>query len=333
MSALLEVEGLSTGFGRTSNTISVVRSVSFTMQRGETVGLVGESGSGKSITALSVMGLLPRGARITAGDILLNGQSLPALPEKDWQQIRGKRIAMVFQDPFSSLNPTLTLGEQVAEALRLHQGMNRRQAQERTQELFRQVNLPNPELKMRQYPHQASGGQRQRVLTAMAFACDPELLIADEPTTALDVTVQAQVLQLLLQMQQRINTAILLITHDLGVVAAVCSRILVMYAGQIVESGPVREVLTHPQHPYTQALLASLPPRLPGPERKLSSLPGQPPAPGKLPAGCAFAPRCPLAQQTPCRQVEPELTQHGSERQVRCHFAAAPQAIFHKPKA
>jgi oligopeptide transport system ATP-binding protein len=240
--------------------LPAVRSVTFQVERGETVGLVGESGSGKSVTAFSLMGLVPTPpGRIAGGSVRLDGEELLGASPQQMQRVRGARMAMIFQDPFSSLNPTMTLGEQVAESIRLHTGARRAEARAQVLRLFQAVRIPSPETRYHQYPHQISGGQRQRVMIAIAFACHPELLIADEPTTALDVTVQAQVLTLMQEMQQQTNVGVLLITHDLGVVAEVCDRVLVMYAGEIVESGTVEQIFHAPQHPYTQRLLASLP--------------------------------------------------------------------------
>ncbi|HEV2472393.1 MAG TPA: ABC transporter ATP-binding protein, partial [Chthonomonadales bacterium] len=296
-----------------------VRGVSLKVERGETVGIVGESGSGKTVTALSILGLVPDPpGRITGGSVKLDGDELVGRPQRYLQSIRGDRIAMVFQDPFSSLNPTMTLGEQVAEPIRLHRGASRAQAKEQVLQLFRAVRLPSPELRYRQYPHEVSGGQRQRVMIAIAFACDPNLLIADEPTTALDVTVQAQVLALMAEMQKRSNTGILLITHDLGIVAEVCDRVLVMYAGAIVESAPVGTLFRAPRHPYTVALLESLPQLHGEKERRLPSIPGQPPGLAKLPKGCPFFDRCSRRMPDICTDHEPAEASPEQDVRVRC---------------
>lgn len=316
--SLLEVDNLQTEFQTPGGRVLAVRGVSFRVERGETVGLVGESGSGKSVTSLSIMGLIPSPpGRITGGSVRLDGQELIGLPAKEMQKLRGARMAMVFQDPFSCLNPTMTLGAQVAEPIRLHQGASKAEAQERVLQLFRDVRIPNPELRLRQYPHEISGGQRQRVMIAMAFACNPELLIADEPTTALDVTVQAQVLALMAAMQKRTDAGIVLITHDLGVVAEVCDRVLVMYAGTVVESGSVEQIFHAPKHPYTQGLLASLPQFQESHTRRLATIAGQPPDLAHLPTGCPFAPRCPHKMEI-CTTREPLLTEPAPGQTTRC---------------
>lgn len=317
---LLEVRELTTTFSIGGVDVRAVRDVSFTLNRGEVVGLVGESGCGKSVTALSIMKLVPDPpGRITGGSVLLEGRDLLKMTASELRAIRGGRIAMVFQDPFSSLNPTMTVGDQIAEAIQAHAPVNRRQARQRAVELLRAVHMPSPEMRMRQYPHQISGGQRQRVMIAMAFAGDPELIIADEPTTALDVTVQAQVLALMEELRQRTGAAILLITHDLGVVAEACDRVMVMYAGQIVEEGNVEQLFRTPQHPYTQGLLASLP-AMDGPRMaRLPSIAGQPPALTDMRTGCAFADRCPKVMDV-CRSVEPPLHVLGEGRASRCHL-------------
>ena len=316
--ALLEVENLKTEFRSRGTVVQAARGVSFSVERGETVGVVGESGSGKSVTALSIMGLVPSPPGfITGGAVRLDGKDLLQASPREMREVRGAKMAMVFQDPFSCLNPTMTLGSQVAEPIRLHHGLSRRDASERALNLLRSVRIPSPEIRYRQYPHEISGGQRQRVMIAMAFACNPQLLIADEPTTALDVTVQAQILALMAEMQKKTDTGILLITHDIGVVAESCDRVLVMYAGQIVESGPVFKVLRTPQHPYTRGLLASLP-DIGGTRTRLASIPGQPPDLAHLPTGCPFAPRCPRRMPDICTAREPELTEPEPGQATRC---------------
>ena len=315
---LLQVENLRTEFRSRGGVVEAVRGVSFEIEHGETVGVVGESGSGKSVTALSIMGLVPSPpGRITAGSVRLDGDDLLKMSPKQMGVIRGARVAMVFQDPFSCLNPTMTLGAQVTEPIRLHHGVSRWEARDRALALLRAVRIPSPELRFRQYPHEISGGQRQRVMIAMAFACTPALLIADEPTTALDVTVQAQILALMAEMQKKSNTGILLITHDLGVVAEACDRVLVMYAGQIVESGPVAQVLGDPKHPYTQGLLESLP-QADAARRRLTSIPGQPPDLAHLPLGCPFVPRCPRRMMEICPTRPPEPTEPEPGQTARC---------------
>lgn len=325
MAPLLDVRNLTASFSVGNAWVPAVRNVSFALDRGEVVGLVGESGCGKSATALSLMRLLPDPAgRITSGSVLLDGVDVLSMDDTQLRQTRGGRIAMVFQDPFSCLNPTMTLGDQVIEAVRAHSGLSRQEARQKTLDLLRSVHMPMPELRMKQYPHQVSGGQRQRVMIAMAFAGNPELIIADEPTTALDVTVQAQVLALMLDLRARTGAAILLITHDLGVVAETCDRMMVMYAGRIVEEGPTQSVFSRPGHPYTKGLLASLP-TIEGPRSaRLPSIPGQPPAPAEVAGGCAFADRCPDVMER-CRQAEPERIEIGPGIGVRCWLHAAPQ--------
>jgi len=316
---LLEITDLQTEFRTSGGTVQAVRGVSFQVERGETVGIVGESGSGKSVTALSLMGLIPNPpGRIVGGSVRLDGEELVGRAEKEMQKVRGARMAMVFQDPFSCLNPTMTLGAQVAEPIRLHKGASRSEAMAQVVELFRAVRIPNPETRIGQYPHQISGGQRQRVMIAMAFACRPQLLIADEPTTALDVTVQAQVLTLMQEMQRQTEAGVVLITHDLGVVAEVCDRVLVMYAGIVVESGSVEQIFRAPQHPYTQGLLASLPQIDADRTRRLVSIPGQPPDLAHLPSGCPFYDRCPKRMPDICPTREPGQTEPLPGTKVRC---------------
>jgi oligopeptide transport system ATP-binding protein len=317
---LLTVENLQTEFQTPGGRVQAVRGVSFYVERGETVGIVGESGSGKSVTSLSIMGLIPSPpGRVTGGSVRLDGEELIGKPARELQQLRGSRMAMVFQDPFSCLNPTMTLGAQVAEPIRLHQGASKAEARECVLQLFRDVRIPNPEMRVRQYPHEISGGQRQRVMIAMAFACNPQLLIADEPTTALDVTVQAQVLSLMAAMQKKTNAGIVLITHDLGVVAEVCDRVLVMYAGMVVESGSVEQIFRAPKHPYTQGLLASLPQFQDDRDRRLATIAGQPPDLAHLPPGCPFTPRCPRRMPI-CPTREPAPTEPEPGQVTRCYL-------------
>ena len=319
--ALLEVSNLQTEFRTGDKTVRAVRNVSFQVEKGETVGVVGESGSGKSVMSLSIMGLIPSPpGRIVGGSIKLEGDELVGKPEKEMGKLRGAKMAMVFQDPFSCLNPTMTLGAQIAEPLRLHKGASRAEAKILAIQLLHAVRIPSPELRYKQYAHEISGGQRQRVMIAMAFACNPKLLIADEPTTALDVTVQAQILALMGEMQKKSETGILLITHDLGVVAEVCDRVLVMYAGQIVESGTVEQLFKNPLHPYTQGLLASLPQINSDRSKKLPSIPGQPPDLGALPTGCPFYERCSQRIEGVCNRIEPEFLPSNTGQEVRCHL-------------
>ena len=318
---LLEVNDLQTEFRTGGKTVRAVRGVSFKIEKGETVGLVGESGSGKSVTSLSIMGLIPSPpGRIASGSIKMDGVELVGMPEKEFRKIRGSEMAMVFQDPFSCLNPTMTIGAQVAEPLLLHKSMSRSEAKEKAIQLLTSVRIPSPEIRYKQYPHEISGGQRQRVMIAMAFACNPKALIADEPTTALDVTVQAQILALMSEMQEKTETGILLITHDLGVVAEVCDRVLVMYAGQIVESGTSAQLFKEPKHPYAQGLLASLPHVGANRSRRLPSIPGQPPDLANLPVGCPFFARCSQRIVGTCNTKEPEITIFPSGQEARCHL-------------
>lgn len=317
---LLQVDNLQTHFFTSAGIVKAVRGVSFHVNQGETVGVVGESGSGKSVTALSLMRLVPNpSGRIVGGSIVLDGQDILRLPPRELREVRGGRMSMVFQDPFSSLNPTMTLGTQVAEAILAHQKVSKREAMERTLELFKAVRMPSPEIRLKQYPHQISGGQRQRVMIALAFSTDPTLLIADEPTTALDVTVQAQIMTLMADFQERTNAAILLITHDLGIVAESCDRVLVMYAGQIVESAPVEQIFRAPKHPYTIGLLESLPQLNADSRERLKSIPGQPPNLARLAPGCPFADRCPRVMDV-CRTVEPPPSSVGPDQYARCYL-------------
>jgi len=309
--ALLEVSQLRVRFGSTE----VVRGVSFELDRGETLGVVGESGCGKSMTGHALIGMVPRPG-VVSGSVRLEGKDLIGLPEAAWRKIRGSQIALVMQDPFASLNPVMRVGDQIAEVLEVHRGWPRRQARAEAVRLLRQVGVPEPETAARKYPHQMSGGQRQRVVIAAAFACRPKVLIADEPTTALDVTLQAQILRLIEELQKQEGTAVLLISHDIGVVAAVSDRVAVFYAGRIVETGAAEEVLRRPRHPYAQALLAAMP--RPGADR-LPTIPGQPPSFEDLPKGCPFGPRCP--RRTAACDTEPELARFG-DGWTACWLAA-----------
>ena len=323
MADVITVEHLTVAFPAREGTGEVVRDVSLAIGAGERVGLVGESGSGKSLTARAIMRLIPKPGTITGGTVQFDGAELAPKSAPKW---RGTKIAMITQDPLSSLNPLVKIGTQITEMLRHHRGLGKAQARARAQELLRAVGIPDPRRTMSRYPAVLSGGMRQRVALAIAISCDPRLLIADEPTTALDVTVQAQVLSLLERMTAEHGSAVLLISHDLGVVGNFCDRLLVMYAGRIVESGPTAEVIGAPAHPYTQALLASIP-SLHGelPDR-LASIPGSPPAAGARAAGCAFAPRCRLAREV-CRLADPALlkissssrTAAGDSHHAACH--------------
>jgi oligopeptide/dipeptide ABC transporter ATP-binding protein len=291
--ALLEVKNLRVRFKTDDGPVSAVNGLSYSVNAGKTLGIVGESGSGKSVNALSIMRLIPTPpGRIESGTITLRGENLLAKSEPEMRKIRGKDVAMIFQDPMTSLNPVLTVGDQISEAVRLHLKLNKRDALAKTIDMLRVVRIPLPEKRVNEYPHQLSGGMRQRVMIAMALSCDPEVLIADEPTTALDVTIQAQILDLMNEMQARLGSAIIMITHDLGVVAETCQFVLVMYAGNLVEYGTAEQIFAAPKHPYTMGLLASLP-RLDEKGRgRLVPIEGQPPNLLRLPPGCAFAPRC-----------------------------------------
>jgi peptide/nickel transport system ATP-binding protein len=300
-----------------SGDIPAVDGIDFTIHTGESVGMVGESGCGKSATALSIMGLLPKPAgRVAAGSIRFAGRELLTLAPSEMRALRGNEIAMVFQEPMTSLNPVFTVGSQIAEAVRIHRHSTRREAWAHAVRMLELVEIPDPAERANDYPHQLSGGMRQRVMIAMALCCDPRLLIADEPTTALDVTIQAQVLELIDSLRARLGMALLLITHDLGVVAERCDRILVMYAGRIIESGPVREVLAAPCHPYTRGLLASQP-EFAVEGRRLRAIPGNVPRPGAFPAGCRFRDRCELAEPR-CAQMDPSLVAVRGEHEAAC---------------
>ncbi|WP_416066907.1 ABC transporter ATP-binding protein [Rhizobium sp. ZK1] len=291
-SPLLKVENLAVEFGHKDAPIRVVNGVSFEIEAGGSVGIVGESGSGKSITSLAIMGLIPNPpGRIAQGRIELEGVNLLDLPKTKLPEIRGRDIAMIFQEPMSSLNPVMTIGDQIGEAIKLHEKMSRGERRARIIELLKLVGIPNPEGRLDAYPHQFSGGMRQRVMIAMAVACNPKLLIADEPTTALDVTIQAQVLDLMARVRKTLNTAVLLISHDLGVIAEVCDRVIVMYAGRVVEDADVRSIFSTPSHPYTRGLLQSIP-RLDDDRKRLYQIPGSVPLAGTIKQGCPFYTRC-----------------------------------------
>ena len=321
-SHLLEVDDLKMYFHTQDGVVKAVDGVSYTLDRGETLGVVGESGSGKSVTSLTIMGLIdmPPG-RIEGGDVRYRGQSLLKMSEAQMQQIRGNDIAMIFQDPMTSLNPVYTIGRQLGEGLRLHRGYTKEQATARAIELLDLVGIPNPEQRVKDYPHQFSGGMRQRVMIAMALACDPDILIADEPTAALDVTIQAQIVELMKEMQQKNGNAIIMITHDLGVVADVADKIMVMYAGSPVEMGTADEIFYQPHHPYTWGLMRSIPKPEGDEKHPLTPIEGNPPSLMSLPTGCSFAPRCPYATDK-CRASKPERVEVALGHFARCHYAA-----------
>ena len=318
MTPLLEVRDLTVRFYTLDGVVHAVNGISYTLEEGQTLGIVGESGCGKSVSALSVMGLIPQPpGRIVADRILHRGQNLLALSEEEMEQVRGREIAMVFQDPMTSLNPVLTIGRQISEALQLHMGMNKEQARKRSTELLDMVNIPQAADRYSDYPHQFSGGMRQRAMIAMALACNPGILIADEPTTALDVTIQAQIIDLVTKLRDEIGMAIILITHDLGIIAGLAETVIVMYAGFIVERGSVDDIYGDPRHPYTLALLSSLPrvDRTSG--ERLTTIPGLPPDLLGLPPGCPFAPRCVYVVER-CRQENPRLEPVGLDHEIAC---------------
>ncbi|HEX9479784.1 MAG TPA: ABC transporter ATP-binding protein [Methylomirabilota bacterium] len=321
MEVLLDVRGLRTHFHTSAGVIRAVDGVSWDVRKGETVALVGESGCGKSVSALSVMRLVSAPAgRIVDGEILFKGRNLLALSEEEMRRVRGREIGMIFQEPMTSLNPVLTIGRQLTETVETHLAMTSAQAQARAVELLSLVGIPEGARRLRQFPHQFSGGMRQRIMIAMALACDPALVLADEPTTALDVTIQAQILELMKSLSRRLGAAIMMITHNLGVVARYADRVNVMYAGKIVERGTAREIYANPRHPYTLGLLRSVP-RLDEPRRaKLQPIPGQPPDLSRLPGGCSFAPRCAYAIDR-CREEEPGLDPVAADHLSACWLA------------
>ncbi|MCU1504712.1 MAG: transporter [Ilumatobacteraceae bacterium] len=312
----LQVDGLVVEFATDRGWARVVDGVSYAVASGETLAIVGESGSGKSVSNLATMGLLARSARVPAGTALLEGTDLLELSQRQLEDVRGDRIAMIFQEPMTSLNPAFRVGDQIAEVVRKHRHASRRDAWRRAVEVLDLVGIPRAADRARAYPHEFSGGMRQRVMIAMALACEPLVIIADEPTTALDVTIQAQVLDLLRATRDELGMALLFITHDLGVVADVADRVMVMYAGQAVETGTVDEIFFHPMHPYTEGLLRSMP-QVGTQGRTLASIPGQPPAPWSMPGGCRFAPRCPYAIDA-CRAAPVPLVELTPGHQVRC---------------
>jgi oligopeptide/dipeptide ABC transporter ATP-binding protein len=314
---LLEVKNLSVQFGSGPHAARAVNDVSISIDKGETVGLVGESGCGKSVTALSILRLLDSPGRIAGGEILLNGENLLSLSERRMRHVRGKKISMVFQEPMTSFNPVFTIGDQLIEAIRVHQPVPLTDAWSRSVELLDEVGIPSPEERMLQYPHELSGGMKQRAMIAMALLGDPQLLIADEPTTALDVTVQAQILDLAKILVEKRGMAMLLITHDLSVVAEVCDRVYVMYASRIAEAAPVRKIFENPLHPYTRALFRCLP-RIDKEEQSLDVIPGNVPDPSRFPPGCRFHPRCPISVDI-CKHTDPPLELKRNRHFCACH--------------
>ncbi|MCR6105511.1 ABC transporter ATP-binding protein [Salipaludibacillus agaradhaerens] len=317
MSVLLEVKDLQTHFISKKQVVKAVDGIDITINRGETVALVGESGSGKSMTSLSLMQLVPSpGGKIVGGEVNFNGKNLLSLKEKEMRKVRGNDISMIFQEPMTSLNPVLTIGEQVMEVLLYHKKMTKGQARKKAVELLKIVGFSRAEDIIKDYPHRLSGGMRQRVMIAMAMSCDPKLLIADEPTTALDVTIQAQILELMKDLTKQFDTSILLITHDLGVVSEIADHVVVMYAGQVVENAPVDKLFDEPLHPYTQGLLDSIP-AIEGKIERLKSIKGNVPLPDEMPKGCRFAPRCPKVFDK-CLTANPELLKAAPGQKVRC---------------
>ena len=318
----LDIQNLKVSFATPKGRLTAVNGISFHLNQGETLALVGESGCGKTVSALSILRLLPEPpAEISSGKILFAGQNLLSLKAKALQDLRGRSISMIFQDPMTSLNPVLTIGEQMAETLLRHTTMNRQEALQKSANLLSRVELPSPKEKLKHYPHQLSGGMRQRVMIAMALACSPKVLIADEPTTALDVLIQAQILELLENLKKETGMSIIIITHDLGVVAEIAQRVLVMYAGEIVESGPARALLDNPLHPYTKGLIASVPKLgvLNKSGARLEEIPGNVPSLDQRPSGCAFHPRCAWAIEK-CKTQKPQLRDAEAHRQWSCHL-------------
>ena len=317
---LLEVKHLRTFFKTRNGTVKAVNDVSYSIERGKTLGIVGESGSGKSVSAMSILRLLDANGYIADGSITFDGKDLVHLPTKDLYHIRGNRISVIFQEPMTSLNPVFSVKKQLSEPFMIHQGMNKKQAEAKCVEMLRAVQIPNPEAVAKQYPHQLSGGMRQRVMIAMALACKPDILIADEPTTALDVTIQAQILKLMNDLQRENGTAIMFITHDLGVINEMADDVVVMYCGQVVEQAPARTIFGEPEqsHPYTEGLMYSIP-RLNDDRAKLDPIPGVVPHPLDLPKGCKFAPRCKYCTQK-CIDEEPDLVPVSDNQLIRCFY-------------
>jgi oligopeptide transport system ATP-binding protein len=320
-SPLLDVDNLEVRFWTRRGTVHAVNDISFSLSPGETLGIVGESGCGKSVTALALMGILPRAGRVTAGTVRYEGRDLYTQSDSEWQRFRGKEIAMIFQDPMTSLNPVLTVGKQLREAIDAHLNLSKGDSSDRVVELLDRVGIPHARARAKDYPHQFSGGMRQRVMIAMALACEPKVLIADEPTTALDVTIQAQILDLLRDLVTERDTALILITHDLGVVAGMCERVQVMYAGTVVEAGSARPIFASPRHPYTLGLLQSVPRLDTGRRQALQPIEGAPPNMLSEPASCPFAPRCRYAQED-CLAALPLLRNVGPEQRAACFHPA-----------
>lgn len=316
MPPILEIKNMSTAFNGDYGKKVTVDNISFHVNKGEVVCIVGESGCGKSVTSLSIMRLLGRGGAVTDGSVLFDGKNLLTMSEKELDFFRGNQITMIFQDPLTSLNPVFTIGNQITESIRVHMGMSKREAEERSLSLLKKVGMPDPEITMKKYPHTLSGGMRQRAMIAMALSCNPKLLIADEPTTALDVTIQAQIMQLLKELQKELGMSMILITHDIGLVAQMADRVLVMYAGQIVEEAAVKEIFNQPMHPYTKALLKTVPGILDDPSRILTSIPGMVPENYDDIPGCRFAGRCRFFQDE-CNRLQ-QYMEYKKDHFVRC---------------
>ena len=324
---LLHIDNLHVHFNTSDGVVQAINGASLTLNPGEIVGLVGESGSGKSVTAMSILGLVPKPPAVyPEGRILWKGIDLLTTPDRELREIRGGEISMIFQDPMTSLNPVYTIGHQISEMIRVHERISAKAAKERSIEMLNLVGVPNPKQRVDDYPHQFSGGMRQRAMIAMALSCNPELLIADEPTTALDVTIQAQILEILEKSARELNVAVLLITHDLGVVAGICDRVAVMYGGRIVEEAPVDDLFERPLMPYTWGLMKSIPQMDQVQGSRLYTIPGSPPVMSRPPKGCAFAARCEFAVDE-CQTQVPELTEYAANRMVRCHRVSEPNFV------
>ena len=327
---ILEVRDLCVEFQTVEGRVQAVDHLSYTLHKGEKLGIVGESGSGKSVSSLAMMQLIPNPpGRVTGGEILYKGRDLVKLSEKEMQKLRGNEISMIFQEPMTSLNPIIQCGKQIAESLRLHRGMNKKEAAEEAVRMMKAVGIANPEVRAHEYPHQMSGGMRQRVMIAMALACQPQILIADEPTTALDVTIQAQILDLIRDLNREMNAAVLFITHDLGVVSELCDTVIVMYTGHIVEQAPVRELFRDPKHPYTVGLLNAIP-AITKERKPLKTIEGVVPNPTERIEGCSFWPRCPHASER-CQKEAPPVTRPGEDRLVRCWLYAGEDGMTGGP--
>ncbi|WP_201712847.1 ABC transporter ATP-binding protein [Rossellomorea arthrocnemi] len=323
---VLEVKNLKTHFTSKKGVTKAVDGIDFVLHQGETLGIVGESGCGKSMTSLSILRLVPSPpGKIVDGTVELKGKDILQMSDSELRKVRGNQISMIFQEPMTSLNPVIPVGEQIAEAIRVHQKLGRKEAWEKSVEMLELVGIPSPRQRAKQEPFQLSGGMRQRVMIAMALACNPEVLIADEPTTALDVTIQAQILELMKDLQKRLNMGIIFITHDLGVVAELCDKVAVMYAGQVVEYSSTEALFSHPKHPYTNGLLSSLP-KLYEDQEELQTMPGNVPSPYDMPKGCRFSPRCPLATEQ-CHEEEPQLHSLEDGSQIRCFLYNAEKEV------